>query len=29
MFKEKEYTTRYKEETVAEHKKKFLKKKKT
>lgn len=27
-FKDKEYTTRYKEETVAEHKKKFLKKKK-
>ena len=27
-FKDKEYTTRYKEETVAEHKKKFPKKKK-
>lgn len=27
-FKDKEYTTRYKEETVAEHKKKFFKKKK-
>jgi predicted nuclease with RNAse H fold len=27
-FKDKEYTTRYKEETVAEHKKKFSKKKK-
>ena len=27
-FKDKEYTTRYREETVAEHKKKFLKKKK-